>query len=445
VAVAADHERRPIRLVVRDPDLRRSRLTVFFRLFLVLPHFVWLALWGFAANIVSFVLWLAVLIEGRVPTSLHGFMAGYVRYATHVGAYLFLAAGPYPGFRGAAGYPVDLEIDPPARQSRLSALVRIVLALPALTLAATLGAGLAWSAVGALVTFGIAFVYAGSGLAGTTAFLTWFAALVTGRAPRGLRDATTYALDYNAQTSGYLLFLTGRYPTSDPHVTERYADLPEHDVRLVLDDELRRSRLTVLFRLLLAIPHIVWILLWSVAAFAAAIPAWFVAMLTGRVPDALHRFLAAYVRYGLHLGAFIYLVGGPFPGFTGRAGSYGVDVDVAPRARQNRWKTAFRLILGIPAFLVAGAFGGVALAVAFLGWFYALVMGRMPEGMRNLGAASLRYSAQSWAYTLLVTDRYPDSSPALRPRADPRRSPLPMLLLPPPPPAPGPIPGVVSP
>ena len=33
---------------------------------------------------------------------------------------------------------------------------------------------------------------------------------------------------------------------------------PEHPVRLVLADDLRRSRLTVCFRLLLALPHFVW-------------------------------------------------------------------------------------------------------------------------------------------------------------------------------------------
>ena len=37
----------------------------------------------------------------------------------------------------------------------------------------------------------------------------------------------------------------------------------------------------------------------------------------------------------------------------------------------------------------------------------------MPEGMRNLGAACLRYSAQTYAYTLLVTSRYPYGAPIL--------------------------------
>ena len=55
--------------------------------------------------------------------------------------------------------------------------------------------------------------------------------------------------------------------------------------------------------------------------------------------------------------------------------------------------------------------------LAFLGWFYAVVTGRMPEGLRNLGVACLRYGAQLDAYLLLLTDRYPYAAPVLRSRA----------------------------
>ena len=157
-----------------------------------------------------------------------------------------------------------------------------------------------------------------------------------------------------------------------------------------------------------------WILLWSIAVVFAVFAAWVVALVTGRVPDSLHRFLAAYVRYATHLVAFVYLIGRRFPGFTGRAGSYGIDLEIDPPTAQSRWKTLFRFFLSLPALILASALGGVALVIAFLAWWYALVTGRMPEGMRNLGAACLRYSAQTYAYTLLVTSHYPYGAPILR-------------------------------
>jgi len=74
----------------------------------------------------------------------------------------------------------------------------------------------------------------------------------------------------------------------------------------------------------------------------------------------------------------------------------------------------FRTFLALPAFFIGSALGGVALFIALLAWWYALVTARMPEGMRNLGAACLRYSAQTSAYALLLTDRYPYGAPVLR-------------------------------
>ena len=45
--------------------------------------------------------------------------------------------------------------------------------------------------------------------------------------------------------------------------------------------------------------------------------------------------------------------------------------------------------------------------VAFFAWFACLFLGRMPEGMRNLLAFTIRYHAQTQAYMSLVTSQYP--------------------------------------
>ena len=121
----------PIRLLVTD-DLRRNRLTVFLRLLLAIPHFIWAALWGLAAGLAMIVAWFAALALGRVPDGLHNFIAGFVRYQTHVNAYFAIAADPFPSFTAAPGYPVDLEIEPAAKQSRLTIFFRLFLAIPAL-------------------------------------------------------------------------------------------------------------------------------------------------------------------------------------------------------------------------------------------------------------------------------------------------------------------------
>jgi hypothetical protein len=182
-----------------------------------------------------------------------------------------------------------------------------------------------------------------------------------------------------------------------------------HPLRLRVGDDLQRTRLTVFVRLILFVPHAIWLWLWSIAAEVAALVAWVAALVTGRVPDGLHGFLAAYVRYLTHVTAYVTLLADPYPGFTGAPG-YPVDLEVAPPTPQNRLVTLFRLLLALPASLVAGVLGLVLRVVAVLGWFACLVLGRMPEGMRNLGSYCLRYEAQTYGYTLLLTDRYPSFS-----------------------------------
>lgn len=193
-------------------------------------------------------------------------------------------------------------------------------------------------------------------------------------------------------------------------------------MRLRLDDDLRRSRLLVLFRPLLVLPHLVWLWAWSWAVAAVAVVGWVAVVFTASQPHPVHRFLAAYVRYASHLTAFAGLVANPFPGFAGAPG-YPVDVTTPDRLVQKRWTAALRLLLAVPAFLLAHAILGVLGVIAVLAWFAALVTGRMPDGMRDFGAFSVRYLAQTLAYALVLTDRYPHSSPRL-PREQPEPRPL---------------------
>jgi len=58
-----------------------------------------------------------------------------------------------------------------------------------------------------------------------------------------------------------------------------------HPIQLVVTDDLGRNRLTVLLRLILAIPHLVWISLWSFAVGLAVLVAWVVAIFAGRTID----------------------------------------------------------------------------------------------------------------------------------------------------------------
>jgi len=414
-------DERPVRLTISD-DLKRGHGSVFFRLWFALPFLFWLGLWAIAAFFIAIANWGLTLVLGYSPSPLHRFFERFVRYTTHVYAYVNLGAEPLPRFDGEPGYPIDLEFDPPARQNRWTVAFRFVLVVPAMLLVTAL-VGSGSSAYG---SFSAQVGFASAGLVGTAAALGWFVGLFRGRMPRGLRDLVAYGLSYGAQAWAYLLLLTGRYPSSDPLTAIGPLPVRDDPVQLEARDELRRSRLTVFFRLLLAIPHLVWLTLWGIAALFAAIANWVATLFAGVSPEPLHRFLAAYVRYQLHVGAYVYLIGNPFPGFTGDERSYPIELRVAGRERQNRWTVLFRPVLALPALLIVGAYGSLLLVVALLGWFAGLFTGRMPLGLRNAGALALRYSAQTYGYLLLVTGNYPYSGPCVAPPSAPATPAVPM-------------------
>lgn len=410
-------ERPPLRpgdqvRAVNHDDLHRWRVSVLFRLFMAIPHILWLSIWGTGMFLLAPVLWVVALVTGRPPEGLRDVYAMWIRYGVHVYAFLYLAANPFPGFLGRPrSYPVDVEVAPSGPQSRWSIGFRLFLALPALLLTFSLtglggGGGNSGSSDPAATAAGIS-----GGVAATAALLAWFASLALGRMPQGLRDLTVWGLGYMAQAYAYLFLVTGRYPNSDPALAP-IAPLPAHPVRLDLRDELRRNRWTVAFRFVLAMPHVVWAMLWSVVMLPVAIVMWLTTLVLGRTPEPLHRFAARYVRYLTHVYAFAYLGGGPFPGFAGAAGSYPVDMEIAPPERQRRWRVALRGILALPALLLSGAIGGAATVAGIGAWFYSLVNGRAPEGLRNIVVFTSRYSAQTYAYLLFLTPRYPYSGPA---------------------------------
>lgn len=186
--------------------------------------------------------------------------------------------------------------------------------------------------------------------------------------------------------------------------------LHSHPIGLIVDDDLKRNRLTVFFRLLLAIPQAIWLGLWGLVAYVALVVAWLVALVIGRVPLGLHRFLARFARATTHLYAYVLLLADPWPPFSGAPGSYPVDVRIEDPEPQSRLTILFRLLLAIPALLLSYVFRLVNQLVGLLGWFYCLALGRMHEGMRDLSAWMLRYEVQTYAYAMLLTGRYPSLS-----------------------------------
>lgn len=180
-----------------------------------------------------------------------------------------------------------------------------------------------------------------------------------------------------------------------------------HPIRLTSSDDLRRSRLTSFFRLLLAIPHALWIAVYGIGATLAWIAAWVMGLVKGEVPPGIHAFLAGYLRYRVYVSAYVSLAADPFPPFSGAPGAYPVTIEIDPPAPQGRLTILFRGLLAIPAFLISYGLNYLLEIVGFLGWLHCVAMGRQAPGIEKLLLYGLRYQTQMQAYAFLVTGKYP--------------------------------------
>ena len=74
----------------------------------------------------------------------------------------------------------------------------------------------------------------------------------------------------------------------------------------------------------------------------------------------------------------------------------------------NRILPIFKWLLAVPHYIILAVLGVLALLVTILAWLSILVMGRYPEGMFNFVVGVMRWGYRVAAYAfLLTTDRYP--------------------------------------
>ncbi len=93
-----DDSKYPVRFLGQGQTDGRNRLTCFFRLLMVIPHVIVLYILGAIAYIAVVIAWFAALITGSVPSGLHTFIAGVLRWGSRVYAYYYLLTDEYPPF-----------------------------------------------------------------------------------------------------------------------------------------------------------------------------------------------------------------------------------------------------------------------------------------------------------------------------------------------------------
>jgi hypothetical protein len=197
-----------------------------------------------------------------------------------------IAAG-YP-----ASYPATFEVDPPERITRWKPLVQWLLAIPH------------WLVLNAL-----------SSLSQIVAIISWFAIVFTGRLPEGLASVQHLYIRYNNRTVAYAAFLREEYP---PFVFGTTADDQGEypPVRTAFSPQYEdRNRLTVGFRIILVIPHLIVLAFLWLAAFVVVVVWIFVVLFTGRWTAGVRDFVVGVMRWTTRVDAYLLLLTDEYPPF----------------------------------------------------------------------------------------------------------------------------------
>ena len=186
-----------------------------------------------------------------------------------------------------------------------------------------------------------------------------------------------------------------------------------------------RNKMTVGFRFILAIPHLLlvgglvlpvsgwWSLtaagvLGAVAGICAFI-AWFAIIFTGKHPRGLWDLGHFYLRWRVRVLAYAGLFRDEYPPFGD--GPYPATFACEyPEGPRDRWSVGLRIFYAIPHIIIVVALEVAWAVTSVIAWFAILFTGRYPEGLYEFGRGAMRWAVRLEAYMLLLRDEYPPFS-----------------------------------
>jgi hypothetical protein len=195
-------------------------------------------------------------------------------------------------------YPARLQVDYPTRSNRVTALFRVVLAIPIAIVYCVLTAGVTQTVVD---QSGRTVSTTSGGITSGLFVATLLMVLFRQRYPRWWFDFALELARFGARVGAYVVLLTEQYPST----------VEEQNVHLEIDyPDVQRdlNRWLPLVKWLLAIPHYVVLIVLSVGAFFAVVIAWFAILVTGSYPRGLFDYVVGVGRWWLRVEAYAFLL-----------------------------------------------------------------------------------------------------------------------------------------
>ena len=170
----------------------------------------------------------------------------------------------------------------------------------------------------------------------------------------------------------------------------------------------RQGRLSTFFRLVLAVPWLVWLYVWGIAFTIVVVMAWFVLLFTAQWPAELFNFAVRYMRFQARVGAWLFMLTDKFPAWGGKPDpQFGVTFEVDAQQCYSRPKTFFRLVLVLPLSALMYGVQFYSLIFLFLAWWAILFTGRLPHWCYQPLADSMAWNQRVQGYSNLLVEKWP--------------------------------------
>lgn len=185
---------------------------------------------------------------------------------------------------------------------------------------------------------------------------------------------------------------------------------PDYPARLDIDYPAKSSRLLLLFRGILVIPHWILLLVVGIVGFFLAVVAWLAVLFTAHYPTGIFHYMAGLFRWGYRVGAYQLMLTDRYPPFGfGEHPKYPVrvQIDPPPNMHIHRWRALLQGLLAYPAQIAAGVLMLVAYLGVILAWFAILFTGHYPKGIFRFAQIAFRWTLRCAVFQYLMTERYP--------------------------------------
>ena len=192
----------------------------------------------------------------------------------------------------SGSFPATFTFDPPDKVANWRPLVNWLLAIPHFA-----------------VLYGLRI------LGQVISVLSWFAIVFTGQLPEAFANVQSMWMRYELRTYTFALFMREEYP---PFAFGTTPTDPGEDDRVAVNFEpvlTDRNRVTVAFRIILVIPHVLALMALGIASAVVTFIAFFAVLFTGSWPTGMRDFVVNVQRWYLRVQTYFLMLTDEYPPF----------------------------------------------------------------------------------------------------------------------------------